>query len=182
MQTAIELKIDVTDALALGVPAFTVVSVFLPEGELACPPIVCFAFPGGRYSRRYFSFDMPDSSAGGEAAYHADRGWIFVACDPLGVGDSTIPAEDNLDYDDISRANHATVEEVIRKLESGTLRDGYPAIHGASVLGIGQSMGGCFTIVAQALFGTFDGVGILGASGQADHGGFGCGDLLGRLK
>jgi pimeloyl-ACP methyl ester carboxylesterase len=165
MREAIELKIDVTEAAALGMPAQTAVTVFLPDGEPADPPVVCFAFPGGGYCRRYYSFDMPDSSGGGEAGFHTDRGWIFVACDHLGFGDSTDPGGVALNFDNVARANHATVDAVMQKLESGTLTAGFPPVVGAVKLGIGQSMGGCFTIVAQGQFATFDGVGLLGYSG-----------------
>jgi pimeloyl-ACP methyl ester carboxylesterase len=162
---SVELKIDVTDAAAMGSSMTTAATVFLPDGPLSNPAVVCFAFPGGGYCRRYYSFDMPDGSGGGEAGFHCDRGWIFVACDHLGFGDSTVPEGNALNYEIIARANDATVKAVMQKLESGTLLDGYPPVRGATKLGIGQSMGGCFTIVAQGQLGTFDGVGILGYSG-----------------
>jgi hypothetical protein len=44
----------------------TAATVFLSEGPLSDPPVVCFLFPGAGYARRYFSFDMPDN-AGKEA-------------------------------------------------------------------------------------------------------------------
>jgi hypothetical protein len=50
---SIELKIDVTDAAAMGKPMQTAATVFLPDGAPAGPPVVCFAFPGGGYCRRY---------------------------------------------------------------------------------------------------------------------------------
>src|SRR3546814_21186791 len=53
----------------------------------------------------------------------------------------------------------------MRRLNEGTLVDGLGPITNATTLGIGQSMGGCFAIVAQGQLGTFDGVGILGYSG-----------------
>jgi pimeloyl-ACP methyl ester carboxylesterase len=162
---SIELKIDVTDAAVLGKPMRTAVTVFLPDRAPTESPVVCFAFPGGGYGRGYYSFDMPGGSGGGEAGFHCDRGWVFVACDHLGCGDSTIPEGNALDYENVARANDATVQAVMQMLESGTLSAGYPSISGATKLGIGQSMGGCFTIVAQAQLGTFDGVGILGYSG-----------------
>jgi pimeloyl-ACP methyl ester carboxylesterase len=161
----VELQIDVTDAAALGKPMKTAATVFLPKGELSDPPVVCFAFPGGGYCRRYYSFDMPDSSGAGQAGFHCGRGWIFVACDHLGFGESTIPAGNALGFENIARGNDATVKAVMQKLQSGTLLSGYPTVRGAIKLGIGQSMGACFTIVAQAQLGTFDGVGILGYSG-----------------
>lgn len=162
---SIELTIDVTEAAAMGKPMHTAVTAFLPDGAPASPPVVCFAFPGGGYCRRYFSFDMPDGAGGGEARFHCDRGWVFVACDHLGFGESSVPEGNALDYENIARGNDATVKAVMQKLEDGTLLEGYPRISGATKLGIGQSMGGCFTIVAQAQLNTFDGVGILGYSG-----------------
>jgi pimeloyl-ACP methyl ester carboxylesterase len=166
MRRVIELTIDTTEAAGLGIEAHTAVSIHLPDkGTLADPPVVCFAFPGGGYCRRYYSFDMPDGTGGGEAAFHCDRGWIFVACDSLGFGDSTIPEGNSLTLDNTAAANDATVRAVMERLQNGTLLDGLLPIKGATKLGIGQSMGGCFTDRAQGQHGTFDGVAILGFSG-----------------
>lgn len=161
----IELSIDVTEAAGLGQAAHTAATVFLPDpAQLSSPAVVCFGFPGGGYCRRYYSFDMPDGAGGGEAGFHVARGWIFVACDHLGFGDSTVPEDNALSFENIAAGNDATVRAVMGKLASGTLLENYPAVTGAIKLGIGQSMGGCFTIVAQGQLGTFDGVGILGYS------------------
>lgn len=168
MREPIDLRIDVTETAGIGVRAETAATVFLPE-ELASPPVVCFAFPGGGYSRRYYSFDMPGDIGGGEAGWHTARGWIFVACDHLGFGDSTVPDGDVLDYDNVALGNKATVEAVMEKLESGTLVEGVPPVVGATKIGIGQSMGGCFTIVLQGQHGTFDGIASLGFSGIHTH-------------
>ena len=166
MREPIELQIDVTTDVNLNTEAHTAASVFLPEpDELVDPPVVCFGFPGGGYSRRYFSFDMPDDCGGGQAGWHTARGWIFVACDHLGFGDSTVPEGDVLNYDNVALGNKATVEAVMERLACGDLADGYPPIRGAVTLGIGQSMGGCFTIVLQGQHGTFDAIASLGFSG-----------------
>ncbi len=164
MREPIELTIDVTDAAELGCTAHTAVTVHLPEGPLAEPPVVCFAFPGGGYNRGYFSFDMPGSTGGGQAGFHTDRGWIVVACDHLGFGGSTIPDGNVLNYDNVAAANLATVNSVIGRIESGTLAPGLPAVVGATKLGMGQSMGGCFTIVLQGQHAPFDGIAVLGYS------------------
>jgi pimeloyl-ACP methyl ester carboxylesterase len=166
MHKPIELRVDVTDAADSGVLMETAATVFLPEGALSDPPVVCFLFPGAGYGRRYFSFDMPDSAGeGGEAGFHCNRGWIVVACDHLGVGDSSVPEDDSLSFEIIARANDATVQAVMQRLECGTLLHGFPRINNATKLGVGQSMGGCFTIVAQGQLSTFDGVAVLGFSG-----------------
>jgi pimeloyl-ACP methyl ester carboxylesterase len=107
---------------------------------------------------------MPDSAgAGGQAGFHCERGWIFVACDHLGVGDSTVP-KGAVTFENIAAANNATVVEVLKRLKGGTLASDFPPVAPAVVLGIGQSMGGCFAIVLQGQYNPFDGVGVLGFS------------------
>lgn len=162
----VELDIDVTAQAELSRPAKTVATVYLPDvAALSRPLVVCFAFPGGGYSRGYFSFDMPGSSGGGQAGFHVRRGWVFVACDSLGFGDSTAPGGDVLTLDKIAAGNDATVTAVMERLSSGTLHSDFPALKGAVRLGIGQSMGGCFTIVQQGQRETFDGIATMGYSG-----------------
>lgn len=165
----VELVIDVTAEAGLGTPAHTAATVHLPPADaLARPPVVCFAFPGGGYSRRYYTLDLrSDGGQGpgpGQAGWHAARGWIFVSCDSLGFGDASAPAGDVLTYENIAAGNKATVAAVLTALESGTLLDGYPPVAGATTLGLGQSMGGCFTIVLQGQHRTFDGIAALGFS------------------
>lgn len=166
MIETVELEIDVTDVAGVG-PAHTAVSVVLPDPEvLADPPVLCFAFPGGGYSRRYYTFDMPGDQGGGEAGFHAAHGWIFVAVDHLGFGDATMPEGDGLTYESVALGNMATVEHVRGLLRDGTLMKGFPRVTDPATLGIGQSMGGCFTIVLQAHHGVFDGIASLGFSGR----------------
>ena len=134
---------------------------------------MCFAFPGGGYSRQYFTFDMPDGfgditdrASGGEAGWHARRGWIFVSCDHLLVGESSAPSDpEQLTFGVVAAANVATVEHVSAALADGSLADGFPPVADAVRIGIGQSMGGCFTIVQQGTLGTYAGIGVLGYSG-----------------
>jgi hypothetical protein len=159
----IEVRTEVTEAVALGEQLRTVATVVLPD-ELADPPVICFAFPGGGYSRGYFTFDMPGSSGGGQAGWHARRGWVFVACDHLSVGDSDTPADPfQLTIEHLALANKATVEHVLGQLRRGALSS-LPGIERAAVLGIGQSMGGCLTIVQQGQHASYDGIGVLGYS------------------
>ncbi len=160
-----DLRIDVTDAAALGERAETAVTVVLPVADTVPePPIVCFGFPGGGYSRGYYSFDMPGAEGSGEAGWHARRGWVFVACDHLGVGESSLHDENALLMDNVAAANAATVRDVVARLRAGSLVDGFPALASPVVLGIGQSMGGCLAVVQQGQHASFDGVGALGFS------------------
>jgi alpha-beta hydrolase superfamily lysophospholipase len=160
-----EVTVDVTEAADLGVPCSGRATVFLPQVEdLADPPVVCFAFPGGGYSRRYWFMDLPDAAPGGQARWHAERGWIFVACDHLGTGESSRPPAEDLTYENVAAADAALARGVVERLAAGAVIEGYPAVRSAIHLALGQSMGGCFLIVAQAHHEPFDGVGILGFS------------------
>ena len=162
---SVDMDIDVTGAAGLGETVHTRVTIVLPHpSDMPDPPIVCFAFPGGTYSRQYYTFDMPDSTGGGEAGWHASRGWIFVACDHLGVGESSLPDRDKLVYQTVSAANHATVQGVLQRLADGSVAQAFPAIKDPVVIGIGQSMGGQFLVVQQGRQQTFDGIASLGYS------------------
>ncbi|MGD9701259.1 MAG: hypothetical protein AB7Q42_12435 [Acidimicrobiia bacterium] len=161
---SIDLSIDVTDATGYGQPASIAATVHLPDPtRLAQRPVVCVAFPGGGYSRRYYSMDLPDAP-GGQAAWHTDRGWIVVAIDHLQVGDSSVYEPDLLTFEHITAANSAAVQAVLARLAAGTITDGFPAIADPFVAGIGQSMGGCVTVVLQGQRQPFDCIGVLGYS------------------
>jgi pimeloyl-ACP methyl ester carboxylesterase len=166
MTDVIDLTVDVTEAAGLGEPLHTSATVTLPDpATMGTTPVVCFGFPGGGYSRQYFTFDMPDGSGGGQAGWHARRGWIFVSCDHLYVGESSGPSDpEQLTFGVVAAANAATVAHVASLLKEGTLASGFPPVPEPVLVGIGQSMGGCFTIVQQGLFGTYAGIGVLGFS------------------
>ena len=64
----VDLRIDVADAAGLGEPAWIAATVHLPEpARLRARPIICFAKPGGGYSRRYYTIDLPGPGAGAQA-------------------------------------------------------------------------------------------------------------------
>src|SRR5690606_38523081 len=81
-----------------------------------------------------------------------------------GVGDSSQPEPTSLTYERLAAANHATVTSVLGRLRDGTAVDGVGPMAIRGVLGVGQSAGGCLTIVQQARHQSFDAVGILGYS------------------
>ena len=166
MNIPISVRTEVSEAAGLPGPLHTIASIFLPDKDkLSDTPVVIFGFPGGGYGRGYYFFDMPGSDFGGQAGYYLENhGWIFVACDPLGTGDSSMPDPYSLTLEAITAANKATVEHVMALLESGGLCEGYPAVTGAVRIGLGQSMGAGFTILLEGTDPTFDGVCILGWS------------------
>jgi alpha-beta hydrolase superfamily lysophospholipase len=132
------------------------VTVFAPD-PLPDRFVAAFGFPGGGYNRGYFDLavELPGDGGSSEARWHAERGWCFVACDHLGVGDSSRPEPTALTIESLAAANDATVRALTARLGETRV---------AARIGIGQSMGGCLTIAAQGHHRTFDGIAILGFS------------------
>lgn len=160
----IDVAVDVADATGLDLGEI-VATVFLPDpSTMATRPVVCFGFPGGGYNRSYFSMDLPGWENGGEAAWHTARGWIFVAIDHLQVGESTTYDPDLLTFEQITLANKAAVELVLAQLADGSIAAAFPVVTNPFTVGVGQSMGGCFTVLLQGQHDLFDCVGILGYS------------------
>jgi alpha-beta hydrolase superfamily lysophospholipase len=168
---SVDLNIDVTDAARLGEKATIALTVHLPEvGALGDQPVVCFAKPGGGYSRGYFTVNLPGPVNGAQAEWHAARGWIFVSLDHLGVGESSTEHDGSrLDYTTVAAASQAAEQELLKRLAKGALVDGYPAVSDPLVLGIGQSMGGCLTVIQQGRYHCYDGIGVLGYGAVHTH-------------
>ena len=164
----VELKLDVTDAVGLNRPIELAATVTLPEvADLGSNPIICIAKPGGGYARGYYTIDLPGPGRGSsQAEWHASRGWIFIALDPLGVGDSTSVPEHFMDYGSaqVTSAAHEAERQILALLTKGELAADFPAVEKAVVIGIGQSAGGCYTIAQQGRFHAYDGIAVLGYS------------------
>jgi alpha-beta hydrolase superfamily lysophospholipase len=163
--STLDLRLDVSDAVDLGGPAHVAVTVHLPDpSSLRDRPVVCFAKPGGGYARTYYTLDLPGPARGAQANWHAERGWVFVSVDHLGVGESSVHADGLVDFTAVATASQSAEEQVLARLADGTLADGFPAVTDPLRLGIGQSMGGCLTVIQQGQFHCYDGIGVLGFS------------------
>jgi pimeloyl-ACP methyl ester carboxylesterase len=154
--------VDVTGTAGLDATVRTAVTVHLPD-RVAGPLIVIFGFPGGGFGRRYY--DVQTHPGYSEAEFHTEHGFGFVDCDHVYVGDSDQPDPFALTYENLAEANHRTVKSVLAGLRAGDLIAGVEPLTITSVIGIGQSMGGCLLTVQQANHETFDGVAFLGWSG-----------------
>jgi pimeloyl-ACP methyl ester carboxylesterase len=157
-----DLRIDVSGVVDLDGDLSTAATVHLPD-QIEGPVTVMFGFPGGGFGRKYY--DVQARPGYSQARYHTDRGAVFVACDHLGVGDSSQPDSFGLTYENLAAANNETVGVVLRRLAEGRLADGVASVVVEKVIGMGQSMGGCLLTVQQANHATFDGVAMLGWSG-----------------
>jgi alpha-beta hydrolase superfamily lysophospholipase len=157
---SVDLTVDVTEAAGLGEPAHVALTVTVPD-EVGPEPVLCLAKPGAGYSRGYFTADLPGPGPGSQAGWHAARGWIFVSLDHLGVGDSS-QHPDRLTFGPVVAASEAAEADVLGKLAAGTLIDGLARVENPLRIGIGQSMGGCLTVVQQGRYHSYDGIGVLG--------------------
>jgi alpha-beta hydrolase superfamily lysophospholipase len=156
----IKVRVDVSRAAGLeGVE--TAATVHLPTST---PRALVFAFPGRGYSREYYDLDLAGEYS--QAAHHAARGLVLIACDHLGVGESSVPDLNQLTMEQVAAANHATVDSILERVRTGSLAKGVDPIENRFVVGMGQSMGGCLLTVQQARHRTFDAVAILGWSGH----------------
>ncbi|MGH8446615.1 MAG: alpha/beta hydrolase [Solimonas sp.] len=161
----LELKIDVSGSVAIEGPLRIAMSVFLPEAErLAEPGIAVFALPGGGYSRGYFDLRFAGREGYSQAEHHIAQGLIFVAVDHLGVGGSSTTALESMRMEDIALANHAAVARIVEDLRHGRLDPSLPPLPELFRIGIGQSMGGCITLIMQGRHRSYDAVAALGYS------------------
>jgi hypothetical protein len=175
----IELTIDVTEAAGLGEPAQVAATVVAPAAA-ALPerPVVAFARAGVGFAQGYYTERLP-GQATSQAAWHADRGWVFVAVDHLGTGAGSRHDSAALTHARLAAAGAAADREVVARLAEGSLVPGLPPL-GAGAgsgdgpgehvrIGLGQSMGGSLTVVQQAHHRSFHGIAVLGYSAVHTH-------------
>ncbi len=168
MTRRIETRIDVGNALPLGEAAHVAATIVLPE-VIPERPVVCFAKPGGGYSRGYYTCELPGPGKGAQADFHAERGWIFVSLDNLGSGDSSIHAPEQLDFANCTAAAAAAEQDILLRLANGILAPGLAPVLQPLRIGMGQSTGGSLAIVQQARHASYDGLAILGFSAVHNH-------------
>ena len=68
-------------------------SITVPKAILSDPPAIFVCWPGGSYGRNYWDLQIPGRSDFSFADHMASRGYVVIAADPLGVGDSARPAD-----------------------------------------------------------------------------------------
>ncbi|MBV1688970.1 alpha/beta hydrolase [Novosphingobium sp. G106] len=160
-----EIRVDVSSVLPFPAPMELAATIVVPDTiDESGRPIVIFGVPGGGYGRRYFDLDLAGHEGYSEAAYHAERGMIFIALDHLGVGESSQPDPTKIDYETLATSYAYAVNSLSAGLRDGSLVDGLPALSDLFAVGIGQSMGGAVTILTQGRLAPFDAIGVFGYS------------------
>ena len=136
------------------------VELFVPADAL---PLALVCLPGGAMNRRYFDLRAPGLDSFSFALQMAQRRFIVVLIDPLGVGESSRPADGYaLTTDVLARANARAVDAVLARLREGHAAPGLSPIPDLVSVGVGHSMGAMLTIVQQAEFRQHAAVAILG--------------------
>jgi alpha-beta hydrolase superfamily lysophospholipase len=161
-----EHAIDVADAVGHEGPLAVTVTVVAPTGAALAPrPFVVVAIPGGTYHRRYWDLHPPGREGYSNAEYFAQRGVVFVACDYLGGGDSSRPADgDFIGLETQADAAHGVLSWLRDSVRDGALVPELPPLADATFVGIGQSLGGFVTMIQQGKYDDYPAVGIFGAS------------------
>jgi alpha-beta hydrolase superfamily lysophospholipase len=158
-----ELVLDVSARLPFDERVLLAASVHVPDVDDAPPRAVLVCWPGGSYSRAYWDMHVPGHPGYSFAEHMTAQGFVVVAADHLGVGESTKPADgDEVNFETMCAAAAAFVEQV-----RALLADGSPQLGGTPrpeipIIGIGHSLGACLTVVAQARHRCYDAVALLG--------------------
>jgi alpha-beta hydrolase superfamily lysophospholipase len=158
-----ELVLDVSARLPFDERVLLAASVHVPDVDDAPPRAVLVCWPGGSYSRAYWDMHVPGHPGYSFAEHMTAQGFVVVAADHLGVGESTKPADgDEVNFETMSAAAAAFVEQV-----RALLADGSPQLGGTPrpeipIIGIGHSLGACLTVVAQARHRCYDALALLG--------------------
>ncbi|MCW2547889.1 MAG: hypothetical protein JWN96_2349 [Mycobacterium sp.] len=159
-----DIVIEVPPGAGIAEPFTIAVTVHLPDGP-APVSVVAIGLPGGGYNRGYYDIKLQGRPGYSQAEYHTSRGWIFIACDPAGVGESSAPRAPQT-IRQVASVQAQVVRTVRERLAAGTLVEAQPPAASALLIGLGQSMGGCFTIAAQGAHDVYDAIGILGFSAR----------------
>ncbi|GAB2869446.1 alpha/beta hydrolase [Nocardioides pacificus] len=133
--------------------------VFPPSGpDDAKAVLVCLA--GGTYDKHYWHLEVPGHPGYSFAEHLAAQGYVVVALDHLGVGDSSdVDGPAGLE---LLAAADADVARQVRDLVlKGDLVAGL-APQALPVVGVGHSMGACLTTMVQAEAAPYDAVVLLG--------------------
>jgi pimeloyl-ACP methyl ester carboxylesterase len=162
---SVERRIAVGELLDGAGPLQIAAEVFVPA-RVRAPATALFCTPGGAMNRHYFNLCSAD--APGEFSFAAQlsaRGFIVVALDPLGIGDSSRPADGfALTPDLLIEASTRAVSELRRELASGSLT-GQP-LDSLRCVGVGHSMGAMLTALQQARYGDYHALVLFGFGTQ----------------
>ncbi len=160
-----DLRLDLpSSAMPDGVEGMAIAGTLYAPGAIHEQDLrVLLCWPGGSYGRDYWDIHLPGRSGYSFAEHMTARGFVVIAADPLGVGDSGRPEDGTLcTYDALADAAHGAVQVIRSRLADGTLVADLPPIAAPRIVGVGHSMGGGLVVLQQARWGSYDAIAVLG--------------------
>ncbi len=165
----IPTRFDVTEQVpSLSGPLSIAAWVFAPPSLAAeTSPVVLVCLPGGTYTKAYYHLEVPGFApeAYSFALHMVKQGFLVVALDHLGTGESTQLADgQELTLEVMARANAAVTDQVRARLAAGTLAAGVAPQHEPVLVGVGHSMGSFLLVAQQADHRSFAAIAPLGST------------------
>lgn len=135
--------------------------LFLPERPADARGVfLCLA--GGTYDKHYWHIDIDGYPGYSFGEHLADSGFVVIAVDHLGIGDSTDPTElGPVGLQLLAKGDAEVGRQVRERLRCGDLHEDLPPLN-APLIGVGHSMGACLTTMVQATAHLYDAVVLLG--------------------
>ncbi|MFK7896830.1 MAG: alpha/beta hydrolase [Myxococcota bacterium] len=141
--------------------AFEIAGGLVAPESTTPPKAILVCLPGGFLSREYFDLRVGEDRTYSFAEAMAKRGYLTLAFDHLGIGESTRPSriEDGyaLGVETIARINQYALERTLGKLSQGKLAAPLPGAtswpppaEALPTVGVGHSMGSALTVEQQA--------------------------------
>ncbi len=138
-------------------------TVFAPAEGSGGREQVLVCWPGGSYGRDYWDIQLPGHEGYSFAEHMTTRGFIVIAVDPLGVGDSGRPEDGTLcTYEALADAANGAVTVIRSRLEDGTLVAELAPVAMPRIVGVGHSIGDGLVTIQQARWGSYDAIAVLG--------------------
>jgi alpha-beta hydrolase superfamily lysophospholipase len=161
----VEVQIDVTEAVRLGEKVSQSAWIFSPDAVALKrhprPPIIV-CLPAGGYDKRYWHFEMSGRQDYSFARHMAAAGFVVIALDHVGVGDSTRPVDgDKIHLKHLAQGSARVAEWVRDAASKGTLIDGLGPLVNPRMVGIGHALGSPVALLAQAESNCYDAIAIL---------------------
>ncbi|MCV7205682.1 alpha/beta hydrolase [Mycolicibacterium peregrinum] len=157
----ISLTFDVSAGIGSGETLTQTAWAFLPEHPAETRGVLlCLA--GGTYDKHYWHIDIEGHPGYSFGEHLAAAGFVVIAVDHLGIGDSTDPLSSGpLGLELLAKGNAEVARQVRERLRDGNLHEGLPPV-AVPVVGVGHSMGACLTTMVQATARPYDAVALLG--------------------
>ncbi|MDT5016953.1 MAG: hypothetical protein QOD39_3113 [Mycobacterium sp.] len=157
----IPMSFDVSAGVDTGEHLTQVAWAFLPERP-ADAPAVLLCLAGGTYDKHYWHIEIDGHPGYSFGEHMANAGYIVIAVDHLGIGESTDPvASGPLGLELLARGDGEVARQIRERLRGGDLLDQLPSTDSA-LIGVGHSMGACLTTMVQATAQPYDAVVLLG--------------------